>query len=152
MRVEAYLLSHPHGYPSTAFLIEFRGAYLLYLGDTSSDLLETEKHLARVWRRIAPLIKAKKLHGMLLECSFSHKEADLVVYGHLDTKLMLKELHALAQIAEVSLQGFKVIVTHSKDGLKKGVDVKKAIQEELLAENDLGIHFLFPNQGDRFLL
>jgi 3',5'-cyclic-nucleotide phosphodiesterase len=152
MNVEAYLLSHPHGYPSTAFLIEFHGEYLLYFGDTSSDFLEEEKHLARVWKRIAPLIQEHKLHGMLLECSFPHKDADLVVYGHLDTKLMMRELHVLAETAKVSLEGFKVIVTHRKESLKKGVDVNEVIREELVAANDLGINFLFPTQGDRYLL
>ena len=46
MKVEAFLLSHPRGYPSTAFLVEYQGHYLLYFGDTSSDVLESEKHLA----------------------------------------------------------------------------------------------------------
>jgi 3',5'-cyclic-nucleotide phosphodiesterase len=152
MRVEAYLLSHPQGYPSSAFLIEYRGRYLLYFGDTSSDFLELEKHLFRIWRRITPLLKEKKLHGMLLECSFSQKEADQVLFGHLDTKLMMKELHSLAQISELSLEGFTVMVTHRKESLRKGVDSKEVIKEELSEMNDLGINFLFPEQGERYTL
>lgn len=73
MKVEAFLLSHPRGYPSSAFLVDYQDHYLLYFGDTSSDVLESEKHLARVWQRITPLLKAKKLRGILLECSFPQK-------------------------------------------------------------------------------
>ena len=152
MSVEAYLLSHPHGYPSSAFLIERNERYILYFGDTSSDSLEVEKHLGRIWNRIAPLLKENKLHGMFLECSFSHEEADKVMFGHLDTKLMLKELHHLSKIAGLSLKGLKVIVTHRKENLRKGPDPRELIREELLAMNDLGIDFLFPTQGDRFVL
>lgn len=152
MSVEAYLLSHPNGSPSSAFLIEYKGEYILYLGDTSSDLLEKEKNLTRVWHRIAPLLQENKLHGILLECSFPQKDADQVIYGHLDTKLMIKELHALSQIAGVSLKGLKVMVTHRKETLKKGPDALEAIKAELLAMNDLGVDFLFPTQGDSYSL
>jgi len=152
MSVEAYLLSHPGGYPSTAFLIDYHDHYILYFGDTSSDFLEEEKHLTRVWKRVGPLIREKKLHGIFLECSFPHKDADLVVYGHLDTKLLMRELHVLAEIADTSLEGFNVIVTHRKESLRKDIDVKEVIKEELLAANDLRVNFLFPEQGDRFIL
>lgn len=150
MTVEAYLLSHPHGYPSTAFLIEHQERYLLYFGDTSSDFLEVEKHLARVWKRIAPLLKNGSFHGMMLECSFAHANADQVIYGHLDTRLMMREFHHLAAIAEVPLKGLKVLVTHRKESLKKGADSYLKIEQELTELNDLGIDFHFPQQGDRF--
>lgn len=151
MRVESYLLSHPHGYPSTAFLIEHKGRYLLYVGDTSSDFLEEEKHLARIWRRIAPLVKEKKLYGILLECSYAHKDAEFVEYGHLDTRLMMKEFHVLAQILGDPLTDLRVMVTHRKESLKKEHNVLASIQQELLEKNDLGIDFIFPDQGSRYL-
>lgn len=150
MHVEAYLLSHPHGYPSTAFLIEHQDQFFLYFGDTSSDFLEIEKHLTRIWERIAPLIQAKKLRGMMLECSFARAQAEQVIYGHLDTKLMTKELQRLQEIAMTSLKGFKVMVTHRKEILHKGFDSKEKIREELLEFNHMEIDFIFPNQGDRF--
>lgn len=151
MKVEAYLLSHPRGYPSTAFLIEYKGSYLLYFGDTSSDIMEEEKHLARVWKRIAPLLKEKKLRAMLLECSFCQKDAEFAQYGHLDTKLMMREFHSLAQIAQIPLHNLKVMVTHRKESLKKGANAPKSIEEELSVKNDLGIDFVFPEQGKRYL-
>lgn len=152
MAVEPYLLSHPHGYPSTAFLINFEESYFLYFGDTSSDLFEGEKHLNRVWQRIAPLIQEKKLHCIMLECSYPHVFADQVIYGHLDTHLMMHELHQLAEIAKCSLEGLKVIVTHRKESMMRGPDTKELIREELMAMNDLGVDFLFPCQGERLMV
>ncbi|MCH9626327.1 MAG: hypothetical protein S4CHLAM123_15230 [Chlamydiales bacterium] len=149
LRIEAHLLCHPKSYPSTAFLIEREGEYLLYFGDTSSDSLEKEPHLEHIWKRIAPLLQQNKLHGMFLECSYCHADADQAVYGHLDTKLMLHELHRLSEIADVSLEGFTVIVTHRKESLRKGVDTQAVIRDELIELNDLGINFVFPCQGDR---
>lgn len=151
MTVESYLLSHPHGYPSTAFLICRQDQYLLYFGDTSSDSMETEKHIARIWKRCAPLIREKKLRGILLECSYSHHQADQTEFGHLDSHLMMKEFHHLSKIAAASLEGLKVVITHSKDTLYKGKDNRKWIEEELSQLNDLGLDLIFPNQGDRIL-
>ncbi len=152
MTVEAYLLSHPHGYPSTAFLVEYKKKYILYFGDTSPDSLEVEKHLARIWRRIAPLIQERTLHGILLECSYPHADADQTIYGHLDTRLMLREFHHLSSIANAPLTGLNVIVTHRKESLKKGFNALQRIEQELTRDNNLGINFLFPTQGARYVL
>lgn len=152
MHVEAYLLSHPGDYPSTAFLIEYKGDYLLYFGDTSSDALEKNNHLATVWQRVAPLIQEGKLRGIFLECSYPDEESDQVVFGHLDAQLMINELHRLADYVETSLQGLNVVVTHRKETLKKGEDPSERIAEELTALNDLSVNLIFPEQGDRILL
>lgn len=152
MQVETFLLSHPRGYPSTAFLIEYQGNYLLYFGDTSSDSLETEKHLTRIWKRIAPLIQENKLRGIFLECSYSHRDADSVIFGHLDTKLMMLELDHLASIAQTSLKGLNVIVTHRKESLRKKDHPFPVIEQELAEMNKLGINFILPTQGDRIIL
>src|SRR5262249_13324283 len=98
MTVEAFVLSHPHNYASTAFLIEYQGKYIVYFGDTASDQFESERHLAAIWERIAPLVRQNVLHGILLECSFPHQDAEQVIYGHLDTRLMMQELHRLKDI------------------------------------------------------
>lgn len=150
MTVETYLLSHPDKYPSSAFLIEYKGRYILYFGDTSSDYLEKEKHIERIWRRIVPLLKNGSLHGILLECSFPHEDSEQVIYGHLDSHLMMRELHHLAEIAGISVKGLNVLITHRKECLKKERDVHLKIQQELTALNDLGVALHFPKQGDRF--
>ena len=151
MNVEAYLLSHPHDYPSTAFLIECEGDYLLYFGDTSSDKVEKERHIESIWRRIAPILKAGKLSGMLLECSFPNNGVDGTLLGHLNPKLMMREFHHLAQIAGVSLKGLNVVVTHRKERLETGPDAKALIIKELAEANDLGLHLIFPHQGDKII-
>ncbi|NGX60798.1 MAG: hypothetical protein K940chlam9_00268 [Chlamydiae bacterium] len=153
MQVEAFLLSHPHGYPSTAFLVESKGDYVLYFGDTSSDLMENEKHLARVWKRIAPLIQEKRLKGIFLECSYPHADEEQAQFGHLDTKLMMKEMHHLAEIAATSLQDLPIIVTHRKQHLFSHEDAVTRIAQELTdRNNDLGLKLIFPTQGARLLL
>lgn len=152
MHVEAFLLCHPRGYPSTAYLVEHKGSYVLYFGDTSSDKMELEKHMARVWKRVAPLVKKGALKGMFLECSFPHNESHQVIYGHLDTKLMMHELNNLAEMSESTLKGLKVIVTHRKKSIKAGADPLAEIQEELTELNDLELEFVFPSQGDAITL
>lgn len=152
MQVEAYLLSHPRGYPSTAFLIESNEHYLLYFGDTSSDSMEMEKHLSRIWHRISPLLQEKKLRGIFIECSYPRTDAQLAVFGHLNTNLLIKELDSLAKISGASLQDLPVVVTHRKESLTKGPDAKEVIKEELLAFNERGIRFIFPTQGERIEL
>ena len=71
LTMEPFLLSHPDGYPSTAFLIESNDAYLIYLGDTAPDALEKKKHLRPIWERVAPLIRDNKLSAIFLEVFLS---------------------------------------------------------------------------------
>ena len=151
MKVESHRLAHPHDYPSTAFLMEYRGRYVLYFGDTSPDALEKEKHLIHIWRRIAPLIREGKLHGMLLECSVPDVDSAQVVYGHLNPKLLLQELHQLKQEVGGPLNNLKVIVTHRKESLLRQSSVKQ-ISEQIRAANNLDVEFIFPMQGDRIPL
>ncbi|MEZ5315175.1 MAG: 3',5'-cyclic-nucleotide phosphodiesterase [Chlamydiales bacterium] len=152
MQVESYLLNHPGGYPSTAFLIEYQGNYLLYVGDTSSDALEGEKHLTFLWKRIAPLIERGQFKGMFLESSYSQNAANKVLFGHLNPKLTLLELHRLASFVDTSLEELKIIITHCKESIRQGEETQKIIKKELTDLNDLGVQFIFPEQGDRILL
>ncbi|MBM3201274.1 MAG: 3',5'-cyclic-nucleotide phosphodiesterase, partial [Chlamydiae bacterium] len=45
MQGQAFVLSHPDGYVSTAFLIKHEEYYILYCGDTAPDSLEKQKNL-----------------------------------------------------------------------------------------------------------
>lgn len=152
MSVEAFHLSHPHDYHSTAFLIEHQERYLLYFGDTSPDLLESDKHLEAIWLHIAPLIRAKKLHGILLECSVPDEDSGQLIFGHLNSHLMIQELTRLQEIAGTSLKGLKILVTHRKETLNATKESKKLIEEELSALNKPGFHLIFPSQGDKISL
>jgi len=155
MTVEAFPLSHPDGYLSTAFLIECDGQYIVYFGDTSPDALEPKKWIRNVWKNITPLIREKKLNAIFLECSYSDRQKANELYGHLDPMYMMQELQQLATMVnptrpETALDGFKVIVTHIKNTLLKANPGREMIESELKRLNNLGIDFIFPEQGQRF--
>ncbi len=157
MRVEPFLLSHPNGYQSTAFLIEHRDSYVVYFGDTDSDALESKKHLEKVWKKIAPLISQNKFRGMFLESSYQNKRPTAELFGHLNPKYMMEELNNLARLVDpvnpqTALKNLKIIVTHIKESVFKGASSKEIIEEELNALNNLDVQFIFPEQGERLEL
>lgn len=150
--IEAFELNHSQNCSSTAFLIERQGEYLLYFGDTASDLECDKKLMNKVWERVAPLIREKKMHALFLECSYANSFDGPASHVHLNAEKMLYELDQLAQLAKVPLAGLKVIVTHNKESLKKGHDTRKRIQKELHEANVHNIDFIFPKQGDKIVL
>ncbi len=157
MSVEAFLLSHPDGYPSTAFLLTSRDAHILYCGDTSPDALEKKKHLQTLWRKIAPLIRDNKLSAIFLECSYPNRQPADHLYGHLEPKFMMEEFHTLARLVDpvnplISLKNVKVVVTHIKNSPVQGPSAATLIRQELENLNDLSIPFIFPEQGQRLEL
>lgn len=156
LSVEAFHLTHPDGYLSTAFLLESQGEYILYFGDTGPDSLSEKKPLKKIWEKIAPLIQKKKLHSLFLECSFSDATTTNQLYGHLTPRYMMETLRDLAQQVnaddpKTALKGLKVVVTHIKDSLSKNSDPRKQIAQELEKLNDLGVEWIFPSQGERML-
>jgi 3',5'-cyclic-nucleotide phosphodiesterase len=154
MTVEPHILSHHGSYQCTAFIVESSGSCALYFGDTSPDILEKEKNIEKVWKKVAPLIREGKLHGIFLECSYSNQIPDNELYGHLNSKHMMHELEKLAYIVdpiepETALLRVKVIVTHIKDSCYRGIFPKKVIQDELNSLNKFNIQFVFPEQGQK---
>jgi 3',5'-cyclic-nucleotide phosphodiesterase len=154
MTVEAFPLSHPDGYLSTAFLIEHKDRYILYFGDTSPDTLEPKQRMRAVWERVAPLIRENRLTAIFLECSYSDRQKTNELFGHLDPRYMMEELQQLASLVDptkskTSLAGFKVVVTHIKSTLLKQASARDCIEFELRKLNDLGIDFIFPVQGEK---
>jgi 3',5'-cyclic-nucleotide phosphodiesterase len=154
MTVKSFPLSHGPGMTSTAFLVKSGDQMALYLGDTGPDEVEKKDLLKKLWAEIAPLIKAKTLRGMFIEVSFPNDKPDNQLFGHLTPKWLLHELKQLAtQIdptgKEKPLQGLKVLITHIKPSMQKGVSPEDIIKKELAAGNDLGVQFEFPKQGDR---
>lgn len=152
MTFEMYPLRHSQDCSSTAFLLESKGDYLLYFGDTTSDGGHDEKKLEPIWKRVAPLIKEKKLKGLLLECSYPKGLKGPAIRSHLDTETLLFEMRALAKIAGNNLEGIQLVVTHRKGGLAHSGDFTTQIAEELTRDNDLGLKFIFPSQGQRYVL
>ncbi len=152
MTVEPFLLNHPGGYQSTAFLIESAGSYVLYFGDTSPDDLEPQKRMEIVWKRVAPLIRGKKLKCIFLECSYTDEQEKRELFGHLNAKYLVEELKKLALLVDPinpSLKDLQIVVTHIKESFLKGVSSQKIIESELTQLNSLDIEFIFPKQGER---
>lgn len=149
MTVKAFSLSHVNPFESTAFLIKNEDKYALYLGDTGPDAVEKSNNLHELWIAIAPLVKTKQLKGILIEVSFPNEQPDQFLFGHLTPNYLMKELHALEELAgKGSLENFKIIITHLKPPSK---NISK-IKEQLQKQNDLGIQIIYPEQGKRIFL
>ncbi|MBS0349783.1 MAG: 3',5'-cyclic-nucleotide phosphodiesterase [Proteobacteria bacterium] len=150
--VRAFPLSHGPGYQSTAFLLESKGQYLLYLGDTGADVLEKSHDLQLLWQSIAPLIKSKKLRAIAIESSYTNAQPDNKLFGHLNPHWLLNELRVLAKTVdpkhpELALKDLPVLVTHIKQGLEKENNAK-IIMHQLNDQNDLGVQFILPKSGN----
>lgn len=149
MTVKSFPLSHVNPYESTAFLIRNNDNYVLYLGDTGPDAVEKSNNLKELWTSVAPLIQNKQLKGIFIEVSFPNEQPDQLLFGHLTPKYLMDELHKLDKMAgQNSLNGFKIVITHLKPPTKNIVKIK----EQLKTQNDLGLQFIFPEQGKSFEL
>nr|WP_245907126.1 3',5'-cyclic-nucleotide phosphodiesterase [Photobacterium sanctipauli] len=153
LKVKAFPLSHS-GIESTAFLFDSNGHALVYFGDTGPDKVEKSDALNNVWRSIAPYIEEKKLAGIFIEVSFTNSVEDKFLFGHLTPDWLMHELRSLEQLSggKGSLKGLNIVVSHIKYSMKKGDDPKTVIMQQLEAQNDLGVNFIFPSQGDSFSL
>ena len=155
MSVIPFVLSHGNDhYPSTAFLINSNGYYVLYFGDTGPDIVEKADNMKIVWAYVAPLIKEKKLRAIFLESSFPSSRPDNMLYGHLTPKWMIHELSSLSSLVnkenpKSSLKDLPVVVTHIKPSIRKDRNTKEIIRKELEELNSLGVKFIIPSQGDR---
>lgn len=155
LQVETFPLSHG-SLPSSAFLIRYKTEYLLYFGDTGPDSIEKSTNMEAVWKEVAPLIRNKQLHGIMLECSFVNAQPDDKLFGHLKPSLFMAELRQLASMVNNvdprnALRGLPVVVTHVKPRLldysSADEDTRTQVIEELSKENDLGVRFIKPKQG-----
>ncbi len=150
---QAFLLSHSHGYASTAFLLGTDKGYLLYCGDTGPDEVEGAPRLRELWQAVAPLIRKGRMKGILLECSFPDGRKPEELFGHLTPEWMMKELAVLANEVdpahpEQALKGLRVVVTHIKPSLE-GPSPRDLIRKQLTERNNLGIELIYPEQGQR---
>ncbi|WP_269237880.1 MBL fold metallo-hydrolase [Flavobacterium flavigenum] len=149
MTVKAFSLSHVNPYESTAFLIKNGNDYALYLGDTGPDAVEKSNNLQVLWKAITPLIRSKQLKGIFIEVSFPNEQPDQFLFGHLTPKYLMDELRELEKLAgKNSLNGFKIVITHLKPPAKNIIKIK----EQLKIQNNLGLKFIFPEQGKSFEL
>lgn len=158
--VKTFPLSHG-AMASSAFLIRHKTDYLLYFGDTGADSIEKSSNIERIWKEIAPLIRNKQLHAIMLECSFLNAQPNEHLFGHLKPSLFMLELRQLAALvhprdSKKALQGLAVVVTHIKPRLadfsNPHKDTASQIFKELTKDNDLGIVLIKPEQGVRLTL
>jgi 3',5'-cyclic-nucleotide phosphodiesterase len=141
MAVQAFPLSHSN-LTSTAFLVRSKGNSVLYLGDTGPDEVEKSHNLQNLLQTIAPLIKEKKLRAIMIEVSFPNEQPDKLLFGHLTPHWLMAEMKKLKELAG-PLNGLKLVVTHVKPPQTSIEKIKK----QLAAENNLGLHLIYPQQG-----
>ena len=143
MKVKAFPLSHSN-LTSTAFLVQSKDSYLLYLGDTGADEIEKSHNLQNLWEAIAPLIRAKQLKAIMIEVSFPDDQPDKSLFGHLTPKLLMAEMSMLGKLTGLdALKNLNVVVTHLKP---PSTSIQK-IKRELAGENKLGVNLVYPQQG-----
>ncbi|WP_342629126.1 3',5'-cyclic-nucleotide phosphodiesterase [Nguyenibacter vanlangensis] len=148
MEVRAFPLSHG-GVESTAFLIESGGAAMVYLGDTGPDALEHGTRLQDLWRAVAPLARAHRLKGIIIECSWDNARPDHLLFGHLTPRWLAATLSDLRSQSGggTVLAGLPVLVSHVKYTLTGAPPAQVTIENELKAADRTGVHFIIAEQG-----
>jgi cAMP phosphodiesterase len=145
MFVQPFSLSHSNPSKSTAFLIRYKDAYLLYLGDTGADEIERTNNLYLLWQSVAPLIKAKKLKAIFIETSFPNEQPTKQLFGHLTPFLLIKEMTVLSALTGTeAMKSFPVIITHIKPSLD---NAEEKIKKQLGELNSLNLKLVFPEQA-----
>ncbi|HXB42887.1 MAG TPA: 3',5'-cyclic-nucleotide phosphodiesterase [Puia sp.] len=145
MFVQPFVLSHAKPNKSTAFLIRYQDAYLLYLGDTGADATENVNNLYLLWKTIVPLINTKKLKAIFVETSFPDEQPTGQLFGHLTPTLLMKELKVLGSLTgNALLKDFPVVITHIKPG---SGNAEEKIKKQLEKLNSLEVKLIFAEQA-----
>ena len=155
MNVEAFPLAHGDHIDSTAFLIESEGFYALYMGDTGPDDVEGRTTTQDLWQHIASLVKAKLLRGIFIEASYTDEWPDENLCSHLTPAWIMRAFRQLAALVDAqnpqsALQDLTIIITHIKPDLSSGVQPREIVKKQLNMHNDLGLRFIFAEQGGSF--
>lgn len=153
LKGKVFPLSHSN-YESSMLLVKNESnEYFAFFGDTGADRVENTNMLDTIWKELAPLLKNKKLKGIIIEVSYLNDTKDKDLYGHLTANLLMEELEKLAKYSGNinNLKGLNVIVNHIKPSLLKDVDNTKLIRKEIETNNKYGINFIFPIQGESYI-
>jgi 3',5'-cyclic-nucleotide phosphodiesterase len=149
MSVTAIPLSHG-GIESTAFVVESDGDIVVYFGDTGPDPVEKGTGMRDVWAAVAAKARQRRLKAILIESSYTSDRPDSQLFGHLTPKWIMKSLHELDGLAGgKALKDLPVVITHIKYSLTR-TQPQTRMEQELAAENDLGVRFVIPRQGSRW--
>ena len=155
MRIKSFTLCHTCPNESNAFLVESKGKYLLYFGDTGADEIEGHQKLKHIFQEVTPLIKEKNLLAVLIEVSFQNRQDNSHLYGHLKPELLEDELEKLAQLVKPNdkshaLTGLKIFITHIKPDFKLKNNSREIIIKELEGMSKFGADFIYPQQSEKF--
>jgi len=144
MTVKAFKLSHSYPYESTAFLINSKENFILYLGDTGADTIEKTYDLYELWQYCSPIIKAKKLKAIFIEVSYDNSQPEKQLFGHLTPRLLMNEMNVLGDLCGIeNLKEVPLIITHTKPSER----AEQLVKQELQNENKEGLKIIFPQQG-----
>jgi len=157
MNVEAHPLAHGPHTDSAAFLIDLDGHSVLYMGDTGPDEVERRTTTEDLWKRIAPIIRNNRMHGIFIETSYPDERPDDQLFSHLTPAWLMTAFRKLAVLVDPqnpsrSLSGLRVIIMHIKPDLSPGTPPRDVIEKQLNAHNDLGLDFIFARQGRKYAL
>lgn len=153
LKGKVFPLSHSN-YESSMLLVKNESSeYFAFFGDTGADRIENTNMLDTIWKELAPLLKNKKLKGIIIEVSYLNSTKDKDLYGHLTANLLFEELEKLAKYSGNinNLKELNIIINHIKPSLLKDVDNTKLIRKEIETANKYGINFIFPTQGESYI-
>ena len=153
--VETHPLAHGVANDSAAFLVDADGHYVVYMGDTGPDHLEESPTTLRLWERLVPLIREDRLRAIYIESSYDDSRPEDQLFSHLTPKWIMRAFRQLAELVapqgpETALTGLTVVITHIKPHLDTGEKTRDAVRRQLQQQNDLGLHFVFSEQGEPF--
>lgn len=147
MSVTPFLLEHPLGFATTAFIVEVDKNCILFCGKTLLD-----EKMRKLWKKAAHLLREKRLRALIIECTFPEDFPEDGYFDCFDHKRLIEELHLLRHEVDRHnlhcLKGLKVII---KCSLTKRVWFRHLIKKELESINDLGIEFFFTEPGQRWI-
>jgi 3',5'-cyclic-nucleotide phosphodiesterase len=157
MCVEARPLAHGARVDSAAFIVDANGHYVVYMGDTGPDQLENQPTTHLLWERIVPLVREDRLQAIFIESSYPDDRPDDQLFSHLTPAWVMHAFHQLAGMVdprspETALAGLTVVITHIKPHLDAGEEARDVVSRQLHERNDLGLRFIFAEQGKPFEL
>ncbi|UPO79499.1 3',5'-cyclic-nucleotide phosphodiesterase [Parasaccharibacter sp. TMW 2.1888] len=153
LTITAWPLSHAST-TSTAFLIQHHGRAILYMGDTQADQPDGPQNLHELWEAIAPLVRDKKLHTIIMGVTYPDEQPDNALCGQLRPKDLLQSLRDLGHVCggRHHIRGLRVLVGHVKETFHEGGNPVRHLYRELQDGNDIGIHFMMAEQSARYLV
>lgn len=141
--IEPFALNHFH-LECVSYLLEIQDHYLMFFGDTGPD--HEKKRLEPIKAQLIPLLKQKKLKGLVIECAYhTYPEGkEELKRAHFDVASLLFFLRSIFDEAGSSCP---VVVIHRKVSTLKQVDADKQIHEALQMQGS-ELKWIFPQQGD----